>query len=557
MIENSKNIPDQARLETSICILGAGAVGITLACELVQNGIEVILLPGAGIKEKASDRDRYRGKVDPPGSHEPLEENRKRVFGGTTTAWGGRCVPFDPIDFMTRSWVPNSGWPIRWEDVQPFLSRAVKICEAGDADFDARRALQGSPTMMISDFDNHELVTWPLEKWSTPTNFAKKYGPELRRSPRCRIFAKGQGVQFHLAKNKESIREVEATSGGKRRFFVRAKYFILACGGLENPRLLLSSNQVIPTGIGNQEDQVGRYYQAHQFGVCGHAYLREPQKLVYGFERDSLGAYCRRRFWMTPEGQKSQQTGNIIGFFFRRNEDAAIHRDALSSSIYLAKNFLHRMRQGLPGLKSMCAEDGIEMGRHLKVLSRDAPQLGLELFDLIGRRFFSKRRLPFVLPPQNKNFFPLYYQAEHSPNAESRVELAKQERDDLGMPRLMVKIRFSEIDLHTVERFFKAFEGRLKTSRAGEFFYRKEELEQQLLDRQRNFNSNAHHIGTTRMSESPRTGVVDFNCRVHGTSNLYVGGSSVYPTSSHANPTLLAVMLALRLAEHLVKKCSE
>jgi hypothetical protein len=260
---------------------------------------------------------------------------------------------------------------------------------------------------------------------------------------------------------------------------------------------------------------------------------------------------------MTPEGQKSQQTGNIIGFFFRRNEDAAIHRDALSSSIYLAKNFLHRMRQGLPGLKSMCAEDGIEMGRHLKVLSRDAPQLGLELFDLIGRRFFSKRRLPFVLPPQNKNFFPLYYQAEHSPNAESRVELAKQERDDLGMPRLMVKIRFSEIDLHTVERFFKAFEGRLKTSRAGEFFYRKEELEQQLLDRQRNFNSNAHHIGTTRMSESPRTGVVDFNCRVHGTSNLYVGGSSVYPTSSHANPTLLAVMLALRLAEHLVKKCSE
>ena len=557
MIEDAREIPNQTILDTTVCILGGGAVGITLARELVRNGIEVILLPGAGKKERKSDRDRYRGRADPPGSHEPLEENRKRVFGGTTTAWGGRCVPFDPIDFEPRSWIPNSGWPIGWENVQPFLAEAMKLCEAGDTDFDARSAFPTSPAMMGPNFDDPEVVTWPLEKWSPPTNFARKYGPELSEAGRCRILLYGQGVQVHIAENKKEIQEVEASSGNKKQFFVRAKCFVLACGGLENARLLLASNQILPLGIGNQKDQVGRYYQSHQFGVCGHAVLREPLKMVYDFERDTQGAYARRRFWMTALGQQSHKMGNIIGFFFRQSKDVSFHRDPLTSSLYLAKNCLHRLGQGLPGMKRMWDEDRVEMGNHLRVVFREAPQLVPQVLDLTKKRFFSKRRLPFVLPSQKNNCFPLYYQAEHAPTPESRLVLTPGERDDLGMPRLLVKVKFSELDLHTVRSFFRVFEKRMKASGAGEFVYQEEQLEQQFAERKQTFNSNAHHIGTTRMSDNPRTGVVDSNGRVHGISNLYVGGSSIYPTSGHANPTLLAVMLALRLAKKLLNECGK
>jgi choline dehydrogenase-like flavoprotein len=260
---------------------------------------------------------------------------------------------------------------------------------------------------------------------------------------------------------------------------------------------------------------------------------------------------------MTALGQQAHKMGNIIGFFFRQSQDASFHRDPLTSSVYLAQNCLHRLRQGLPGMKRMWNEDKVEMGNHLRVVFREAPQLVPQVLDLTKKRFFSKRRLPFVLPSQRNNYFPLYYQAEHAPTPESRLVLTPGERDDLGMPRLLVKVKFSELDLHTVRSFFRVFGKRIEASGAGKFFYQEEKLEQQFADRKQTFNSNAHHIGTTRMSDNPRTGVVDSNGRVHGISNLYVGGSSIYPTSGHANPTLLAVMLALRLAKKLLNECGK
>jgi choline dehydrogenase-like flavoprotein len=63
-----------------------------------------------------------------------------------------------------------------------------------------------------------------------------------------------------------------------------------------------------------------------------------------------------------------------------------------------------------------------------------------------------------------------------------------------------------------------------------------------------------HHMGTTRMAADPRHGVVDRDCRVHGTDNLYIGGSSVFPTTGHANPTYTLTQLALRLGDHIAAR---
>ena len=128
MIINANSVEPGSRITADVCIIGSGAAGITLAVELSRHGIATVLLAGGRRRERSSDRDLYRGVVEPAHPHEPLEEYRRRAFGGTTIAWGGRCIPFDPIDFEVRPWIPNSGWPVTFTDLLPHYERAMAIC---------------------------------------------------------------------------------------------------------------------------------------------------------------------------------------------------------------------------------------------------------------------------------------------------------------------------------------------------------------------------------------------------------------------------------------------
>ncbi len=119
MIEDARPIPPGTMIEADLCIVGGGAAAISLALGYIDSGKSVVILPGGGAGQTSFGIDLYRGKVSPGNSHEPLEENRIRMWGGTTTVWGGRCVPFDPIDFQERSWVPDSGWPINPAELDP------------------------------------------------------------------------------------------------------------------------------------------------------------------------------------------------------------------------------------------------------------------------------------------------------------------------------------------------------------------------------------------------------------------------------------------------------
>ena len=161
-----------------------------------------------------------------------------------------------------------------------------------------------------------------------------------------------------------------------------------------------------------------------------------------------------------------------------------------------------------------------------------------------------------ILSPKKANRVPLFYQTEHAPLYDSRVTLDETSKDDFGMPRLDVRIRFSEIDHRTVKTFVELFQKRIEESGIGTFHL--SEGDRELLENPEKhaFNSNSHNIGTTRMALDEEHGVVDADCRVFRVDNLYVAGSSVFPTSSHANPTLMIIALALRLADHLRKSRS-
>lgn len=552
MIEDARQIAAGSTLKGDLCIVGGGAAGICLALEYTRLGGSAILIPGGGPNQTSECIDLYRGSVSPAGTHEPLEENRLRMWGGTTTVWGGRCIPFDEIDFISRAWIPHSGWPISQSDISPYLPRASILCESGIADFDARTVFPEKQGEILRGFDNESFASWPLEKWSIPTDFSKRYDSEIKASPRLRVLMHSHAIHLGMDVEGKSLDHVVASCVPGRTFRIKACRTVLACGALENARLMLASRNVCKGGIGNDRDLVGRYYQSHRFGVCGHVVLKDPRRnFIYEFEKDREGVYCRRRFWLTPEAQQRHGTANAIGFFFRPVGGSAEHRNAMVSSILLAKTFLGGARKGPKRLASIIRDQKDEILTHLGIIMRDGHRVAGQLAAVAYTRYFQKRRLPTVLAPRSGNRFDLFFQTEHVPNPESRIMLDESHRDDFGLPRLDVKIRFGDTDFRTVRTFIDLFSQRIQHSGLGDFHLSDSERESLSGNNSARFNSNSHNIGTTRMSGDRSHGVVDRDCKVHDIENLYVAGSSVFPTSSHANPTLMIVTLAVRLAEHL------
>ncbi|MCX6960782.1 MAG: GMC family oxidoreductase [Verrucomicrobia bacterium] len=554
MIEDARKIDPGTRLETDLCIVGGGAAGICLALEYIKSGKDVILIPGGGPNQTADGIDLYRGGVTPPRSHEPLEENRLRMWGGTTTVWGGRCIPFDPIDFEARSWIPHSGWPIRLDELNSYIQQACSLCEAGNADFDARSVFPDKQGEILRGFDNDDFATWPLERWSIPTDFSRRYRTELDAASNLRVLLYAHAVHLQMDSNRNSLRNVQTACAPGRNFIVAAKKTVLACGALENARLLLAARDILPAGIGNKCDLVGRFYQSHLFGVCGHVVLNNPKKdFVYDFEKDHEDIYCRRRFWLTPEAQRKHGVGNAVGFFFRPVSGASEHRNAMVSSILLVKTLLGGARKGPRRLFQIVMEQKQDLLTHLGIVLKDGPAVFGQLAAVAYTRFFQKRRLPMILSPKSTNRFHLFFQTEHIPDPESRVMLNTSSADEYGMPRLEARIRFSETDQRTVRTLITLFGERMEKSGLGSFVLSQEDQDLLKGGNLQGFNSNSHNIGTTRMSKDPSQGVVNPDCRIHGVDNLYLAGSSIFPTSSHANPTLMIIALSIRLADHLKK----
>lgn len=552
MIEDARSISPDQIIETDLCIVGGGAAAISLALEFMKSGREVILLPGGGPNQTASAIDLYRGRIDRPGSHEPLEENRLRMWGGTTTVWGGRCIPFDPIDFEKRSWIPDSGWPVGLDELKDYIAAANVLSEAGVADFDARSVFPEKQKELLRGFDNEDFFTWPLERWSIPTDYSKRYRAELEAAPNVRILMHAHAIHLQMNLEGTMVRHVKAACKPGHDFQIIAKRTVIACGALENARLLLASRDVLPDGIGNANDLVGRYYQSHRFGVCGYVKLNDPNKdFMYEFEKDSEGVYCRRRFWLSPETQQRHETANVIGFFFRSVTGESEHRNAMVSLVMLVKTILGGARKGPKRLFQILRQQRRELLSHFWIVLKDGPSIFGQVAAVAYTRFFQKRRLPIVLPSRKSNCFPLFYQTEHVPLHDSRVVLDHSSTDEFGMPRLETRIRFAEIDYSTIQKFIRLFKQRLEESGLGSFHLSEADKEFLAHPEKKKFNSNAHNIGTTRMSGTPESGVVDTDCKVHGVENLYVAGSSVFPTSGHANPTLMIIALALRLADHL------
>jgi|SRR5579863_1020042 len=538
-------------IETDICIIGGGPAAISLALSFLNQHSKIIILAGGSWKEKSRHRELNKGIIDPAGSHEPLEENRRRVFGGGTSVWGGRCVPFDPIDFEKRSWVPHSGWPITYDQVEQYFERSLQFCEAGENNFDARVVFPGKNPEIIPGMDNEDIVSYKLERWSAPTRFAHRYKHIFKSNRDIDVYLDAHVTNINVEKQADRVDSVTVVINSSE-IKVKAEKFVLATGGIENPRLLLSSKSAFhPTGIGNQHDNVGRYYMCHLTGTFGAIDPFNRKEILFPFELDQHAVYCRRRWWLTPKFQKQDKIANGI-MYLNRPINVKDHMEPTESAVILAKSFSNILKgRSFKAILRNLKQAIEDLNEHLIFTLKNSHRV-IPFFLNIGIKRITNRRLPIRLPSIKSKWLFVCFQSEHVPNPESRICLS-DEKDWLGMPLPLVKVAFTELDIQTVISAYKTFFERFQKLNKGNISYKEEELRQNVMEEINNFSSRAHHLGTTRMSDNPLNGVVDSDCKVHGMSNLYVAGSSVFPTGGHANPTLTLIALTLRLADHLKK----
>ncbi|MCX6219278.1 GMC family oxidoreductase [Spirosoma sp.] len=553
MIVTKNTFPPGHTLDADICIIGSGPAAISMALSFDGSPLSVIVLTGGSWSETIPNQDLYRGSVSPRGSHEPLEENRRRQFGGTSSAWGGRCMPFEPVDFKTRSWVPDSGWPFAYADLHSYYEQAADLCQIGRFEFNAQKAFPDSRQEILKGLDSDELVSYPLERWSPPVHFGKAYQKQLENSPNIQVLLDAHVISLQTQETTDSVSHVDVSMTDKM-LSVQARKFVLATGGIENARLLLAStNDRFPNGLGNQHDNVGRYYMVHISGTYAELKLHDKEKLMADFERDTGGVYCRRRWWFPEPVQAKNKLLNTIFFLYHPIQKNG-HRDVLFSSRFIAKSVLsilnqrsfHRSMNKAKQLMPDLREHTINIARNGLMDVPDLIRLGLKRM--------AKRRLPYLLPSRRNEFWGLYFQAEQSPNRTSRVRLSDSQKDSFGIPRAEVQLAFLEADIESIVKTHALFVRAFIEQELGEIRYSEPGLRTYLRERMQTFNSASHHIGTTRMSDDPQTGVVDRDAKVYGLDNLYVAGSSVFPTGGHANPTLTIVAHALQLANFLKTK---
>jgi choline dehydrogenase-like flavoprotein len=512
MFVDAQTLPADEKLAFDLCIVGAGAAGITLARSLAGPGRRVALVESGGLTFDQAIQDLNIGES--VGLPYAIADSRLRYFGGTTNHWAGSCRPLDEIDFTERDWVPNSGWPFPRTVLEPFYRRARPICEV--------------PPMPEGPLDPRRLgidpVPWsaPLETglWqgSPPTRFGEKYRAALADATGLTVLLNATllGLDPSPASTDVATARFGTLAGG--RFSVTAQRYVLACGGIENARLLLlTACEAWPSGVGNHHDIVGRFFMDHpeiSLGVLVHT--RPPRPGFTHWFRTATGLFYEG-FRLSDAAQRDYRTGNIGYFPLTVNESPS-------------------------------------------ALTAKAP-LGAPIQDMVSR-------LAGASPAGPRVATNMWVTWEPSPDPDSRITLAEK-RDAFGLRRLRLDWRLGALDRHNVATAVRVLAREAGRQRVGRLWLAPALRDLDVHDAAtvrfdtpvpgiRNVHQRetvlrwaCHHMGTTRMHGDARRGVVDTDGRVHGLSNLYVAGSSVFSTPGFSNPTLTIVALALRLADHL------
>lgn len=491
------NQDSAAEHKCDVCIVGAGPAGISLARALAAAGRDVILLESGGKTPEADTQELSQAEQRGVPT-DAVSGNRMRVLGGTSMLWGGWCRPLDSEDFEARPWVPHSGWPIDRTAIEPYIDGALDACGAPVGGFDVP---EGERTL------DSPLVQNVAFRASRPARrFGTHFASELEASDKIRVLLHANLMRLLPNDAGQAIAQAEVGTLTGRRFAVRARAFVVAAGAIENARLLLASQLGGP--------QVGRFFMQHPV-FTNQRRLSWTLGGVTVVNRDTR---VPKVFIVTRFTTEACRQAKILRCHYLDygGADAVLEHPGDDTVSRFQRQRKHRQH-----LAAQAAEDADTAKALASIRDPD------ERLTLITK---------------------LCLRTEQAPNPDSCVTLG-DDRDALGMPRAIVDWQLSELDVRTAREaghvLSRALGGldlaRIKPAPAD--FDPREATEP--------LHGGHHHYGTTRMGTDPAQSVVDANLRVHGMGNLYMAGSSVFPTTGYCNPTLTITAFSLRLAAHL------
>ena len=525
-----------------VCIVGAGPVGITLALELARAGKSVLLLESGGRSKAPETAELSAADIVDPARHDAMDIAVARQIGGTSNLWAGRCQPFDPIDFEQRPSVGDARWPFPRDLLLPYYARACAYAHCGGPVF---RAPPPAPDVRDDTFDADR-----IERFSNKPRFYRAYGNELERNTHIDLRLNATVVDVEFGEN-GCVRSVSVSRPDGARRKIEVKTLVLACGGLETTRLLLAFGRDNPQRFGGVGGPLGRYYMGHVIGeVADITFAREGMDAAYDFYVDEHGSFVRRRIIPSDALQRSDDLPNVSFWPVVPPSADPRHGNAILSMVILALSIgpLGRLVVA-EAIRKRHVPETLDRWPHVMNVLRGLPASMWFLGNFFYRRHFTATRLPGFFVRNSARTYGLSYHSEHFPDPLSRVVLSR-ETDRLGLPRLSIDLRFSEANADAILRTHVALDGWLRRNGLGSLEYR-----QPLAATRDAILSKAahgtHQIGTTRMGLSRSQAVLDGNLKCFDADNLYVVSTSAMPTSGQANPTLTALALAVRLADHL------
>lgn len=576
-IENLDAYPANTEFETDVVIIGGGPAGLAIAREFIGHDASVLVLEsGLEVEEKAhmdlnrlsSDgepssaaaiafRKAYHGANCAAFDQEAQPYGiRMRTLGGSAGYWGGRSAVFDKTDFSRRDWMPFSGWPISRESLEGYFERGAQVLNLGPNIYDEKlwrlidpdgriKRPRVDPTKLSSHF-------WQFArsrlKPSEMTNFKNDY--KVLESDNVRTLINATVTHINTDEAGTSFESLEISTIAGVRSKVKAKRCVMACGCIENARLLLVSNRKHPKGLGNQHDVVGRYLMDHPGTRIGCFRGADAKAASYmGFfsvrNQDRLIMYTHG-FTPSPELQASEKLHNAgiytLPEIAHDDPIAAVRRLVHMRSKNIAADLWATVRScgllatsvGVRIFQSKLTPEFVQ-NFVINLVMRMNPDFVVRVFQAKG-------------VPHKLDAIGLHIMLEQKADPESRVVLT-DERDSLGLPRVHVHWKISDMDRHTAVRVSQVL--KQEVMRAGMPEPVMEDWVEQNRPQDAPLVDMAHSIGATRMSDDPRTGVVDQRCEVHGVKGLYIAGASVFPTSGQCNPTLMIVSLAIRVADFI------
>lgn len=520
MIIDSLNLEDGATIEADICVIGGGPAGITLAHELAGSSLTVAVLEGGGLTPSVESQAIYKG-ASVGQDCGALDAIRLRSLGGSSGHWAGYLRQLRDSDLDGWASIPGTAWPIEPAELRRYEERAKALMDVADQSLNGED-WASSFDLPFLPFDQSKLthgVTLVRR-----VHFGQFAQANLKDVDNVSIYLNANLTNIETPENAASVSGLEVKTFSGKTFTATAKYYVLACGGIENPRLLLASSKVEPNGIGNDHDVVGRYFMEHPYSA-GLLNIYSPQSAADRLE-NVYGT--------------THPTGH--GFnIYPHIELADAAKEAHDAGGMLAK--VHRQRR---------PQKGLDVIRDIRDwLVGDADDFDYQsLADaLLHLDDISIRTRDRVAGLRSIN--GLRITSEQRPNPDSRVGVDRGELDVLGMPKIRVNWQLGDEDFESVRTGIRQFAAEIGRMGLGH-------VRSSALESRENWNETVHwayhHMGTTRMGNDPKTSVVDKHLRVHNKSNLFVAGSSVFPSSGTATPTFTIIALAIRLADSLRDK---